>query len=83
MSQGYQADPSPSPSPYPDSPPGQTYQNNMPVSQDIRRSFMADEYAVDANRLISKKGSKHIRSLFASIILFGGIATFVTLYFLK
>lgn len=57
------------------------YTNNMPVSQDIRRSFLADDYAAEANQLISRKGSKHVRSLISTIILFGGIITFVALYF--
>lgn len=55
-------------------------QNNAPVEQDIRQSLIADDYAAEANQLIQKKGSYHCRSLFSTIILFGGIITVLALY---
>ena len=55
----------------------------MPVSQDVRRSFLADDYAADSNRLISKKGSKHVRALISTIILVGGLITTLVLYLTK
>lgn len=55
--------------------------DGLPIDQDIRRSFLGDDnYAVDANQLVAKKNSWHIRSLISTIILIGGIVTFVLLY---
>ena len=56
--------------------------NKQPVGQDIRQSYIPDDgYAAEANPLIEKKASNHIRSLIATFILFGGEGTVVGLFF--
>ena len=51
----------------------------IPVQQDIRQSYGA--YAADANPLVQKAPSRHIRSLIATLILFSGIGTMMGLAF--
>lgn len=55
--------------------------NNIPVDQDIRRSFLADNdaYAADLNKLIAKKASIHAQPLFATFVLVIGISVVVSL----
>lgn len=56
--------------------------NNLTVSQDIRRSLLPDEgFAAEANPLIAKKGSNHVRSFFANFIFLSGLSTVLALYF--
>ena len=54
--------------------------NKIPVSRDIRPSSFG-AYASDANPLIQRASSKHIRSLFATLILFSGVGTLLGLAF--
>ena len=56
--------------------------DHLPVAQDIRQSYNPDPaYAIDANPLLQQKPSKHCRSLFATFLLFAGLATLLALYF--
>jgi len=68
-------------SPYGDISVNEMVKNNIPINEDIRRSFLADNdaYAADLNKMISKKSSVHAQPLFASIILFVGIPVIVAL----
>lgn len=55
----------------------------LPVSQDIRRSFLPenDDYAAESNKLISKQSSMHVRSLFATLIFLIGVPLMIALTF--
>ena len=79
LNQGF--NPSDSPSPYGEITSEQIYNNKTPVSQDIRRSYIPDDYAIEANKLIAKKSSKHIRPLCSTFILVIGLAIILGLYF--